>query len=409
MAERVLLHPDKRYLLQWETVHMKLAQRMGRLGTETAFEMFAKAKRMEAEGKDIIHMEIGEPDFDTPDNIIDAGKRALSDGHTHYGPSAGLTEVRERIAEEVSLTRGISVSGDHIVVTPGAKPIMFFTMLAVVDEGDEVLCPNPGFPIYESMVDFVGGVAVPMKLLASRDFRIDVDEVAGQVSSKTKLMILNSPNNPCGSIIEKDEMLALADLARENDLLVLSDEIYRRFLYEGEHHSIASFSGMRDRTILLDGFSKTYAMTGWRIGYGAMPLELVEPISRLATNSVSCTAAFTQIASIEALDGPQDEAHKIVAEFKNRRDIIVQGLNRIPGIKCAMPKGAFYAFPNVEGTGMTSREFADGLLDDYGVACLAGESFGEYGNGCVRFSFANSAENIEKALERIRALVASRS
>ena len=233
MVERVFLHPDKRYLLQWETVHMKLAQRMGRLGTETAFEVFAKAKRMEAEGKDIIHLEIGEPDFDTPDNIIDAGKRALSDGHTHYGPSAGLTEVRERIAEEVSLTRGISVSGDHIVVTPGAKPIMFFTMLAVVDEGDEVLCPNPGFPIYESMVDFVGGVAVPMKLLASRDFRIDVDEVAGQVSSKTKLMILNSPNNPCGSIIEKDEMLALADLARENDLLVLSDEIYRRFLYEG--------------------------------------------------------------------------------------------------------------------------------------------------------------------------------
>ena len=388
---------------------MKLAERMSRLDTETAFEVLAKARMLEREGRDIIHLEIGEPDFDTPSNIVEAGKRALSDGHTHYGPSAGLMEVRERIAEEVSQTRGISVTADNVVITPGGKPIMFFAILALVDEGDEVLYPNPGFPIYESMIDFVGGVPVPMKLLASRDFNVDVDEVASQITPKTRLMIINSPNNPCGSIIEKRELEALADLAKEHDIAVLSDEIYRRFLYEGEHHSVASFPGMRDRTIILDGFSKTYAMTGWRIGYGAMPQELVEPISRLATNSVSCTASFTQIAVLEAMDGPQDEANKIVAEFRKRRDIIVEGLNRMPGIHCSMPKGAFYAFPSIEIPGTTSREFADGLLQEEGVACLAGESFGAYGAGCVRFSFANSVENIERALERIKRFVAGRA
>ena len=388
---------------------MKLAERMSRLGTETAFEVLAKARMLEREGRDIIHLEIGEPDFDTPSNIVEAGKRALSDGHTHYGPSAGLMEVRERIAEEVSQTRGISVTADNVVITPGGKPIMFFAILALVDEGDEVLYPNPGFPIYESMIDFVGGVPDPMKLLASRDFNVDVDEVASQITPKTRLMIINSPNNPCGSIIEKRELEALADLAKEHDIAVLSDEIYRRFLYEGEHHSVASFPGMRDRTIILDGFSKTYAMTGWRIGYGAMPQELVEPISRLATNSVSCTASFTQIAVLEAMDGPQDEANKIVAEFRKRRDIIVEGLNRMPGIHCSMPKGAFYAFPSIEIPGTTSREFADGLLQEEGVACLAGESFGAYGAGCVRFSFANSVENIERALERIKRFVAGRA
>ena len=385
---------------------MKLAERMGRLGTETAFEVLAKARQLEREGKDIIHLEIGEPDFDTPSNIVQAGIKALSSGHTHYGPSPGLMEVRERIAQEVSQTRGISVTADNIVVTPGGKPIMFFTMLALVDRGDEVLYPNPGFPIYESMINFVGGVPVPMRLLPSRDFKVDVDEVAGQITPRTKLMIINSPNNPCGSLIEKPDLKALADLAREHRITVLSDEIYRRFLYEGEHHSVASFQGMQDQTIILDGFSKTYAMTGWRIGYGVMPLELVEPMSRLSTNSVSCTASFTQIAVLEAMDGPQDDAYKIVAEFKRRRDIIVDGLNGIPGIRCSMPKGAFYVFPRVEGTGMTSRQFADRLLQDYGVASLAGESFGEYGEGCVRFSFANSAENIERALERISNMVA---
>ena len=289
---------------------MKLADRMSRLGTETAFEVLAKARRLEAEGKDIIHLEIGEPDFDTPANIVEAGKRALSDGHTHYGPTPGVMDVRARIAQEVSETRGISVTADNVVITPGAKPIMFFAILALVDEGDEVLHPNPGFPIYESMIDFVGGVPVPMKLLPSRDFDVDVDEVARQITPRTKLMVLNSPNNPCGSVIEKDDLRALADLARENDILVLSDEIYSRFLYEGEHHSVSSFPGMRDQTIILDGFSKTYAMTGWRIGFGVMPIELVEPISRLATNSVSCTASFTQMAVLEAMDGPQDEGQR---------------------------------------------------------------------------------------------------
>ena len=388
---------------------MKLAERMSRLGTETAFEVLAKARRLESEGRDIIHLEIGEPDFDTPDNIIEAGTRALNGGHTHYGPSPGLTEVRERIAQEVSETRNISVTGENVVVTPGGKPIMFFTMLALVDEGDEVLYPNPGFPIYESMIRFVGGVPVPIKLLASRDFKVDVDEVAGQITPRTKLMIINSPNNPCGSLIERSDLEALADLVREYNIIVLSDEIYRRFLYEGESYSVASSIGMRDRTIILDGFSKTYAMTGWRIGYGVMPLELVEPISRLSTNSVSCTASFTQMAVLEAMDGPQDDANNMVAEFKKRRDIIVNGLNEIPGIRCSMPKGAFYAFPNVEATGMTSREFADGILEEQGVACLAGESFGQYGNGCVRFSFANSSENLERALERIDRFVASKA
>ncbi len=387
---------------------MKLAERMNRLGTETAFEVLLKARRLEAEGADIIHLEIGEPDFDTPKNIIDAGVNALNNGFTHYGPSPGLQEVRDRIAEEVSNTRGISVTGENVVITPGGKPIMFFAILALVEEGDEVLYPNPGFPIYESMINFAGGAPAPMKLLAERDFRIDVDEVAGQITPRTKMMIINSPNNPCGSIIEREDLEALADLARENDIVVLSDEIYSRFLYEGEHHSITQFEGMRDRAIILDGFSKTYAMTGWRIGYGVMPVELVEPIARLGTNSVSCTAAFTQMAAMEAIDGPQDEAYHIVEEFRKRRDIIVNGLNEIRGIRCPMPKGAFYIFPSVEGTGMTSREFADGLLQEGGVASLAGESFGQYGKGCVRFSFANSAENIERALERIDKFVKSK-
>ncbi|MDP6402840.1 MAG: pyridoxal phosphate-dependent aminotransferase [SAR202 cluster bacterium] len=388
---------------------MKLAQRMSLLGTETAFEVLAKARRLEAEGMDVVHLEVGEPDFDTPSNIIDAGAAAMNQGYTHYGPSPGFPEVRARIAEEISRTRNVSVTGENVVITPGGKPIMFFTMLALVDEGDEVLYPNPGFPIYESMISFVGGVPVPMRLHESKDFNIDVDEVAGQVTSRTKLMVINSPNNPCGSVIAKEDIEALADLAKENDILVLSDEIYSRILYEGAHFSIASLPGMRDRTLILDGFSKTYAMTGWRIGFGVLPMELVEPISRLVTNSVSCTPSFTQMAVLEAMNGPQDEAYEIVAEFKKRRSIIVDGLNQIPGIRCAMPKGAFYVFPNIEGTGMTSRQFADSLLEDAGVAGLSGDSFGKYGNGYVRFSFANSAENIEKALERIEKFVANKA
>ena len=379
---------------------------MSRLGTETAFEVLARARMLEAEGMDVIHLEIGEPDYDTPENVVRAGVDALSGGFTHYGPSPGLPDVRARIAQEIGETRGISVSGDNVVVTPGGKPIMFFVLLALAERGDEVLYPNPGFPIYESMINFSGAEAVPMPLREDSDFNVDVDEVAEQITSATKLMIINSPNNPCGSVMSREELRALAELAVERDVLVLADEIYSRFLYEGEHHSITAFPGMAERTIILDGFSKTYAMTGWRLGYGVMPLELVEPISRLMTNSVSCTASFTQMAAIEALDGPQDDAHGMVDEFKRRRDLIVDGLNAIPGIRCAMPKGAFYVFPNVEGTGLSSVEFADRLLQEAGVACLSGESFGEYGKGYVRFSFANSAENIQKALERIADFVA---
>ncbi|MFQ5879240.1 MAG: pyridoxal phosphate-dependent aminotransferase [Dehalococcoidia bacterium] len=382
---------------------------MSRLGTESAFDVLAKARRLEAEGMDVVHLEIGEPDFDTPANILEAAVEALREGHTHYGPSPGFTEVRERIAQEVASTRNISVAGDNVVITPGGKPIMFFTMLALVDQGDEVLYPNPGFPIYESMIRFVGGVPVPMQLHESKDFNIRIDQVATQITDRTRLIIINSPNNPCGSVMAKEELEALAELAKGHDITVLSDEIYRRFLYEGEHHSLASFPGMRDRTIILDGFSKTYAMTGWRIGFGVMPLALVEPISRLVTNSVSCTASFTQVAAIAAINGPQDDAYNMVAEFKKRRDVIVHGLNRIPGIRCAMPKGAFYAFPNVEETGMASSQFADKLLEEAGVASLAGEAFGEYGKGFVRFSFANSTENIEKALERIDKFVKGRA
>ena len=384
---------------------MRLASRMSRLGTETAFEVLARARVLEAEGMDVIHLEIGEPDFDTPENVVRAGVDALGGGFTHYGPSPGLPDVRARIAREVADTRGISVSGDNVVVTPGGKPIMFFVLLALAEHGDEVLYPNPGFPIYESMINFAGAEAVPMPLREDRDFNVDVNEVAAQITPATKLIIINSPNNPCGSVMSREDLRALAELAVERDVLVLADEIYSRFLYEGEHHSITAFPGMAERTIILDGFSKTYAMTGWRLGYGVMPLELVEPISRLVTNSVSCTASFTQMAAIEALDGPQDDAHGMVAEFKRRRDLIVDGLNAIPGIRCPMPRGAFYVFPNVEGTGLSSAEFADRLLQEAGVACLSGESFGEYGKGHVRFSFANSAENIQKALDRIAGFV----
>ena len=390
------------------TIDDRIAGRMNRLGTETAFEVLARAKKLEREGKDIIHLEIGEPDFGTPQNIKDAAIKALGDGKTGYCAANGIPELREAIADDAGARRGVKLDKERVIVFPGAKPVMTHLIYALVETGDEVIYPNPGFPIYESMIRFVGGVPVPMKLYESKGFGLDVDEVARQVTPRTKLMIVNSPNNPCGSILARNDLKALADLAKEHDITVLSDEIYSRFLYQGEHHSVASFPDMRERTIILDGFSKTYAMTGWRIGFGVMPLELVEPISRLATNSVSCTPSFTQMAVMEAMNGPQDEAYNMVAEFKRRRDIIVPGLNRIPGIRCAVPSGAFYVFPNVEGTGMTSQEFADRLLEEGGVACLAGESFGEYGTGYVRLSFANSAENLEKALERIDHFVTKR-
>ena len=380
---------------------MKLAQRMSRLGTETAFEVLAKAQRLEEQGRSVIHLEIGEPDFETPSNIVGAGQEAIQNGFTSYNPSPGYEDLRIVIAGEISKTRGIEAKSNNVVVTPGGKPIMFFVILALIEKGDEVLYPNPGFPIYESMIEFCGGTAVPMQLHGDKDFNIDIEEVRNQITSRTKLMVINSPNNPCGSIIGEKELEALSVLAKENDILVLSDEIYIRFLYEGKHQSITKFPEMVDRTVILDGFSKTYAMTGWRIGYGLLPDNLVEPISRLVTNSVSCTASFTQKAALEALTGPQDDSAKMVEEFKKRRDIVVNGLNNISGIKCAIPKGAFYTFPNVEGTGLSSSGFANGLLEHAGVAVLSGESFGKFGTGYVRISFANSTKNLEEALSRI--------
>ena len=382
---------------------------MSRLGTETAFEVLAKAQKLEAQGKNIIHLEIGEPDFETPENIVRAGCKALQDGFTSYNPSQGYGDLRDVVAKEISKSRGIEASGDNIVITPGGKPIMFFVIMALIESGDEVLYPNPGFPIYESMIEFCGGTAVPMQLHGDKDFNINVEEVKKQITPNTKLMIINSPNNPCGSIIGEEELSELAILARENDILILSDEIYIRFLYEGVHRSIATFPGMMDRTIILDGFSKTYAMTGWRIGYGLFPEELVEPVSRLVTNSVSCTASFTQIAAAEALVGSQDKSSAMVEEFKKRRDIVVAGLNEIEGIECATPKGAFYAFPKVDGTGMSSAEFSNKLLEEAGVAVLAGESFGRYGSGYIRLSFANSTENLQEAIYRIKQFVESNS
>ena len=388
---------------------MKLAQRMSRLGTETAFEVLAKAQQLEAQGKHIIHLEIGEPEFETPANIVEAGRQALSEGFTSYNPSPGYDDLKDAIAKDISKSREISVKKENVIVTPGGKPIMFFIILAMIENGDEVLYPNPGFPIYESMIEFCGGKAVPMRLHEENSFNLDIEEVKGQISSKTKLMIINSPNNPCGSVIDKKNLEALSELAKENDITVLSDEIYSRFLYEGSHHSIASFPDMIDRTVILDGYSKTYAMTGWRIGYGVFPDDLVEPISRLVTNSVSCTASFTQRAAIEATDGPQEDSNRMVEEFKRRRSIVVEGLNNIKGIKCAIPSGAFYAFPNIEGTGMSSSDFANKVLEEAGVAVLAGESFGKYGTGHIRISFANSTENLVAAIDRIQKFVESKS
>ncbi|WP_448591911.1 pyridoxal phosphate-dependent aminotransferase [Thermoflexus hugenholtzii] len=380
---------------------MRLAERMSRLGTETAFEVLARAKALEAQGREIIHLEIGEPDFDTPSHIKAAAVRALEEGWTHYTPAAGIPALREAIADYIRRTRGIPVGPEHVVVVPGGKPIMFFAILALVEEGDEVIYPNPGFPIYESMIRFVGARPVPLRLRMENEFRVDVEELARLITPRTRMLILNSPANPTGGVLAREDLEAIAELCLKHDLVVLSDEIYSRILYEGEHISIASFPGMLERTIILDGFSKTYAMTGWRLGYGVMPEPLAEAVTRLMINSNSCTAAFTQIAGIAALTGPQDDVDRMVAAFRERREVMVEGLNRLPGFRCLKPKGAFYAFPNIEGTGMSSRELAHYLLEEAGVAVLSGTAFGEYGEGFLRLSFANSIENIQKALERI--------
>ena len=380
---------------------LRLASRMERLGTETAFEVLVKAKALQAQGRDIVHLEIGEPDFDTPRNIIDAAVDALHKGFTHYGPSAGLMELREVIAQHVSETRGVNVAPDEVVVVPGGKPIIFFSILALAEQGDEVIYPNPGFPIYESMINYVGAKAVPIRLREELDFRLDIDELAALINDRTKLIILNSPQNPTGGVLEKIDIDRIAQSIGDRNILVLSDEIYSRLIFEGEHHSIMSVAGMQDRTILLDGFSKTYAMTGWRMGYGVMRADLATHISRLMTNSSSCTATFSQIAGIEALRGPQKSVDAMRAEFKKRRDVMVAGLNKIKGFSCRLPHGAFYVFPNIRATGWPSKKLADALLDDAGVAGLSGTAFGEFGEGYLRFSVANSIENIEKALDSV--------
>jgi aspartate/methionine/tyrosine aminotransferase len=374
---------------------------MARLGTETAFEVLVKAKALEAKGRDIIHLEIGEPDFDTPGNIIDAGCDALRKGFTHYGPSAGMMELREVIAQYVSETRRVNVAPDEVVVVPGGKPIIFFSILTLAEDGDEIIYPNPGFPIYESMINYVGAKAVPIRLREELDFRLDVDEFAGLINDRTKLVILNSPQNPTGGVLTKGDIDAIARAIGDRNIMVLSDEIYSRLIFEGEDYSIMSVDGMKERTILLDGFSKTYAMTGWRMGYGVMRADLATHISRLMTNSNSCTASFTQVAGIEALRGPQDVVDDMRAKFRKRRDVMVAGLNKIKGFSCRVPHGAFYVFPNITKTGWPSKKLADALLDDAGVAALSGTAFGEFGEGYLRFSVANSIENIQKALDRI--------
>jgi aspartate/methionine/tyrosine aminotransferase len=380
---------------------MYLARRMSRLGTETAFEVLAKAKKLEREGRDIVHLEIGEPDFDTPVNIREAAKKALDQGWTHYGPSGGLPEHRAAIADYMKERWNLEYTPDEIVVVPGAKPIMFFTILACVEEGDEVIYPNPGFPIYESMIEYIGAKAVPAVLKEELDFRLDVGELASLITDKTRMVIVNSPQNPTGGVLTKEDLEAIAELAIKHDLIVLSDEVYGRTLYEGEHHSVVNFPGMKERTVLIDGYSKTYAMTGWRLGWGAMPADLAPHITRLMTNSNSCTCSFSQIAGIEALTGPQEDADAMVEAFRKRRDVIVDGLNSLEGITCKKPLGAFYVFPNITGTGKDERWLADYFLEEAGVACLAGTSFGEYGKGYIRFSYANSVENLEKAVTRL--------
>jgi len=382
---------------------LRLARRMARLGTETAFEVLVKARALEALGRDIVHLEIGEPDFDTPGNIIGAGVDALHKGFTHYGPSAGLPQLRETIAQYVSETRRVEVSPDEVVVVPGGKPIIFFSILALADEGDEVIYPNPGFPIYESMIEYVGAKPVPIQLREEMDFRLDVDELAQLVNDRTKLIILNSPQNPTGGVLEKEDIDAIAQAIGDRNVMVLTDEIYSRLIFEGEHHSIMSVDGMKERSILLDGFSKTYAMTGWRMGYGVMRPDLAAHVARLMTNSNSCTASFTQVAGIEALRGPQESVDAMCAEFKRRRDVMVAGLNEIKGFSCRLPKGAFYVFPNITKTGWPSKKLADALLDEARVAGLSGTAFGAFVEGYLRFSVANSIENIDKALERVGA------
>ena len=384
---------------------MKLAQRMVGIGTETAFEAAARGRALEATGVHVVHLELGEPDFDTPQNIRDAAKRALDEGWTHYGPPLGQPKLREAIAAESKRFRGIDVDPANVVVTPGAKPIMYYAILALIEPGDEVIYPDPGFPIYESMTRFAGGTPMPYALREENDFRFDPDELRALVTPRTKLIIFNSPHNPTGGVLTREDITAIADIARERDITVMADEIYGRGIFEGEHVSIATLPGMMERTIILDGFSKAWAMTGWRLGFAILPPALVDPFSKLIINSVSCTSSFEQMAAVEALNGPQDEVKRMVEEFRARRQLIVDGLNAIPGLRCRMPHGAFYVFPNVSGTGMNGTQMADKLLYDGGVCTLSGTAFGQVGKDHIRISYANSQANLKLALERIQEVV----
>src|SRR6266571_960416 len=383
------------------------AERMNHIGQETAFEVLVRARALEATGRSVVHLEIGEPDFDTPGHIVAAAQQALEEGFTHYGPGAGLPELRQAVALYLKRWRGLEIEPARVIITPGGKPIMFFAILALINPGDEVIYPDPGFPIYESMARFVGGKPVPMPLREERRFRFDPDEFRSLVTDRTRLIIINSPHNPTGSVLTRQDLEVVADVARERNIAVLSDEIYARILYTGHHESIATLDGMLDRTIILDGWSKTWAMTGWRLGFGVFPAELVPHVERLVSNSVSCTASFSQQAAIAALDGPQGPVDDMLAEFRRRRAVIVNGLNELPGVRCLEPDGAFYAFPNITETGYASRDLADRLLQEAGVACLSGTAFGDYGEGFIRFSYANSLDNIHEALGRMSRLLLS--
>jgi aspartate aminotransferase len=384
-------------------VTVKLAERMERIGIESAFDVLVRARALEAKGRSVVHLEIGEPDFPTPAHIVDAGKKALDDGWTHYGPTQGYPELREAVADYVSRTRRIRVGPQHVAIVPGGKPIIFFSMLALLEPGDEVIYPNPGFPIYESMIRTLGATPVAIPLIESRGFSFDLNLLRDRLGPRTKMLVLNSPQNPTGGVIPADDIAEIAAMVRNRDVVVLADEIYARIYYDAEAPaSIASLPGMVEKTIILDGFSKTYAMTGWRMGYGVMPEWLVDAVNKLMVNSNSCTASFTQRAGIAALTGAQDAVDRMVAEFRRRRDAFCKGLNEIPGFRCALPGGAFYAFANVTETGISSKELADLLLQEGGVACLNGGSFGKYGEGYLRFSYANSLENLMDAVERIR-------
>src|SRR5215472_10341376 len=380
---------------------LRLAKRMARLGSESAFEVLARARALEAQGREIVHLEIGEPDFDSPANVVATGIDALRQGWTHYTPSAGLPELREAIAEDVSRTRKVKCSADEVVVVPGGKPTIYFTFTALVEEGDEVIYPNPGFPIYQSLINFTGAKPVPLQMREEKDFRLDPNELADLITDRTKLIVLNSPHNPTGSVLTEQDVKDIAAAIGDRDIMVLSDEIYSRLIFEGRHHSLMSLPGWRERVIMLDGWSKTYAMTGWRLGYGVMRKELAAQFGRLMTNVNSCSASFTQMAGMEALKGDQASVDNMREQFHARRDKFIAGLNNIKGFSCRLPHGAFYAFPNVQKTGWASKKLAEALLNEAGVACLSGTAFGAFGEGYLRFSIANSMENLDEALKRI--------